>query len=130
MICVSVLVFFFIIIFIKRISIRNALSIKIKIYTFSFLLFYVELRAIIQGPTDLYVKTGSDINLVCKIEKGPHDLGAVFWYKGKKMIHFFLFFLFIIFFLFSCPWTDVYIHFISFEMCVSIIHIYFSFYFV
>lgn len=50
----------------------------------SFLLFSVaELRAILLGPSDLYVKLGSDINLVCKISKGPHDLGTVFWYKGN-----------------------------------------------
>lgn len=50
----------------------------------SFLLFSIaELRAILLGPSDLYVKLGSDINLVCKISKGPHDLGTVFWYKGN-----------------------------------------------
>lgn len=49
-------------------------------------LFFAELRAILLGPSDLYVKTGSDINLVCKISKGPHDLGTVFWYKGNGFI--------------------------------------------
>lgn len=28
------------------------------------------------------VKTGSDINLTCKIMQGPHELGNIFWYKG------------------------------------------------
>uniref|UniRef100_A0A1A9ZNM7 Ig-like domain-containing protein n=1 Tax=Glossina pallidipes TaxID=7398 RepID=A0A1A9ZNM7_GLOPL len=49
-----------------------------------FLLLWVELKANIMGPTDLYVKSGSDINLTCKILQGPHELGNIFWYKGKK----------------------------------------------
>uniref|UniRef100_A0A1B0BKP6 Ig-like domain-containing protein n=1 Tax=Glossina palpalis gambiensis TaxID=67801 RepID=A0A1B0BKP6_9MUSC len=40
-----------------------------------------ELKANIMGPTDLYVKSGSDINLTCKILQGPHELGNIFWYK-------------------------------------------------
>lgn len=45
--------------------------------------FISELKATIVGPTDLYVKSGSDINLTCKIMQGPHELGNIFWYKGK-----------------------------------------------
>ena len=49
-----------------------------------FLLYPVaELKAIILGPADLYVKSGSEITLICKLQQGPHDLGTVFWYKGK-----------------------------------------------
>lgn len=33
----------------------------------------------------MYVKSGSDINLTCKISQGPHDLGNIFWYKGKSI---------------------------------------------
>lgn len=47
---------------------------------------FAELKAIVLGTADLYVKTGSDINLTCKISKGPHELGTVFWYKGKNSI--------------------------------------------
>ena len=49
-----------------------------------FLLFFVfaELKANIIGPSDLYVKSGSDINLTCRIMQGPHELGNIFWYKG------------------------------------------------
>lgn len=47
------------------------------------LLCFSELKAIILGPADLYVKSGSEITLVCKLQQGPHDLGTVFWYKGK-----------------------------------------------
>ncbi|TMW52428.1 hypothetical protein DOY81_002486 [Sarcophaga bullata] len=51
-------------------------------YTFN----VVELKATIIGPTDLYVKSGSDINLTCKIMQGPHELGNIFWYKGSEII--------------------------------------------
>ncbi|XP_030368974.1 zwei Ig domain protein zig-8 [Scaptodrosophila lebanonensis] len=46
----------------------------------------VELKAEIYGPSDLMVKTGSDINLTCKIMQGPHELGNIFWYKGSEML--------------------------------------------
>ncbi|XP_031629957.1 zwei Ig domain protein zig-8 [Contarinia nasturtii] len=46
----------------------------------------IELKAVIFGTADLYVKTGSDINLTCKISKGPHELGTIFWYKGNEII--------------------------------------------
>lgn len=32
------------------------------------------------------MKTGSDINLTCKISQGPHELGNIFWYKGKQLV--------------------------------------------
>ncbi|XP_046810977.1 uncharacterized protein LOC111690349 [Lucilia cuprina] len=51
-------------------------------YTFN----VVELKATIIGPTDLYVKSGSDINLTCRIIQGPHELGNIFWYKGSEII--------------------------------------------
>lgn len=47
--------------------------------------FITELKAVVLGTADLYVKTGSDINLTCKISKGPHELGTVFWYKGEQI---------------------------------------------
>lgn len=50
----------------------------IKIY-FSF----TEAKAKILGPADLYVKTGSLLSLTCILSQGPHDLGTMFWYKGK-----------------------------------------------
>ncbi|XP_017466112.1 PREDICTED: uncharacterized protein LOC108359012 [Rhagoletis zephyria] len=51
-------------------------------YTFS----VIELKANIIGPSDLYVKSGSDINLTCRIMQGPHELGNIFWYKGNEII--------------------------------------------
>lgn len=47
------------------------------------LTFYAELKARLMGPSDLYVKSGSEITLVCKLQQGPHDLGTIYWYKGK-----------------------------------------------
>lgn len=47
--------------------------------------FLTELKANIGGPSDVYIKTGSDINLQCKISQGPHELGNIFWYKGKSI---------------------------------------------
>lgn len=29
------------------------------------------------------MKSGSQIILTCRLAQGPHDLGTVFWYKGK-----------------------------------------------
>lgn len=46
-------------------------------------LFLLELRARILGPSDIFVKSGSEIIMTCVIQQGPHDLGTVFWYKGK-----------------------------------------------
>ncbi|XP_053961975.1 uncharacterized protein LOC128865717 [Anastrepha ludens] len=51
-------------------------------YTFN----VIELKANIIGPSDLYVKSGSDINLTCRIMQGPHELGNIFWYKGNEII--------------------------------------------
>lgn len=45
----------------------------------------IELRATVLGPSDLYVKSGSTIRIVCRIPQGPHDLGNVFWYKGEYL---------------------------------------------
>lgn len=45
--------------------------------------FSAELKARILGPSDLYVKSGSEITLICKLQQGPHDLGTIYWYKGE-----------------------------------------------
>ncbi|XP_055701384.1 zwei Ig domain protein zig-8 [Phlebotomus papatasi] len=52
----------------------------------SYVLNVVELRATVLGPSDLYVKSGSTIRIVCRIPQGPHDLGNVFWYKGAELL--------------------------------------------
>lgn len=61
------------------------LSIKRNKFATSFCLlsFTTELKARVLGPTDLYVKSGSEITLTCKLQQGPHDLGTIYWYKGE-----------------------------------------------
>ncbi|XP_063698273.1 zwei Ig domain protein zig-8 [Culicoides brevitarsis] len=51
-------------------------------YTFN----VVELKAQILGPNDLYVKSGSQIIINCKLTQGPHDLGSILWYKGNEIV--------------------------------------------
>lgn len=36
-----------------------------------------------QGPSDIYVKVGSQVILTCIVSQGPHELGTIFWYRGK-----------------------------------------------
>uniref|UniRef100_A0A336M961 CSON011720 protein n=1 Tax=Culicoides sonorensis TaxID=179676 RepID=A0A336M961_CULSO len=45
-----------------------------------------ELKAQILGPNDLYVKSGSQIIINCKLTQGPHDLGSILWYKGNEIV--------------------------------------------
>ncbi|ETN57867.1 hypothetical protein AND_010559 [Anopheles darlingi] len=47
-------------------------------------LHFAEAKAVILGPTDLYVKMGSIVTLTCIISQGPHDLGTIYWYRGKR----------------------------------------------
>lgn len=50
------------------------------------ILFVAEAKAKVLGPADLYVKTGSLLSLTCILSQGPHDLGTIFWYKGKYLL--------------------------------------------
>jgi hypothetical protein len=52
---------------------------EIKICIF----FNPEAKASIVGPSDLYVKTGSMVKLVCSVSQGPHDLGTIYWHRGN-----------------------------------------------
>uniref|UniRef100_A0A182RUE2 Ig-like domain-containing protein n=1 Tax=Anopheles funestus TaxID=62324 RepID=A0A182RUE2_ANOFN len=52
----------------------------------SYVLNVIELRARILGPSDIFVKSGSEITMVCIIQQGPHELGTVFWYKGNTLV--------------------------------------------
>uniref|UniRef100_A0A182X4B7 Ig-like domain-containing protein n=1 Tax=Anopheles quadriannulatus TaxID=34691 RepID=A0A182X4B7_ANOQN len=45
-----------------------------------------QLRARILGPTDIFVKSDSEITMTCVIQQGPHELGTIFWYKGSTLI--------------------------------------------
>ncbi|XP_035776246.1 immunoglobulin superfamily member 10-like [Anopheles albimanus] len=52
----------------------------------AFRLNVVEAKAVILGPTDLYVKMGSIVTLTCIISQGPHDLGTIYWYRGSSLV--------------------------------------------
>ncbi|XP_049545765.1 zwei Ig domain protein zig-8-like [Anopheles darlingi] len=52
----------------------------------SYVLNVIELRARVLGPSDIFIKSGSEITLVCVIQQGPHELGTVFWYKGNTLV--------------------------------------------
>ncbi|KXJ74429.1 hypothetical protein RP20_CCG013664 [Aedes albopictus] len=52
----------------------------------TFQLNVVEAKALILGPTDIYVKIGSAVTLTCIITQGPHDLGTIYWYRGTNII--------------------------------------------
>lgn len=47
---------------------------------------FAEAKALISGPSDLYVKRGSAVSISCVISQGPHDLGTVFWYRGAAIL--------------------------------------------
>uniref|UniRef100_A0A182P5I2 Ig-like domain-containing protein n=1 Tax=Anopheles epiroticus TaxID=199890 RepID=A0A182P5I2_9DIPT len=49
----------------------------------SYVLNVIELHARILGPSDIFIKSGSEITMVCIIQQGPHELGTVFWYKEQ-----------------------------------------------
>lgn len=53
-------------------------------YLFFFLFFFsAEAKATIPGPTDIYVKQGSEVILTCIVNQGPHELGTIFWLRGR-----------------------------------------------
>ncbi|XP_055641823.1 uncharacterized protein LOC129778752 isoform X2 [Toxorhynchites rutilus septentrionalis] len=52
----------------------------------TFQLNVVEAKALIVGPTDVYVKIGSAVTLTCVITQGPHDLGTICCYRGTSII--------------------------------------------
>lgn len=40
-------------------------------------------KAVVVGPTDIYVKMGSEVILTCIVSQGPHELGTIYWYRGE-----------------------------------------------
>lgn len=42
-----------------------------------------EAKAVIPGPSDIYVKQGSEVVLTCVVSQGPHELGQILWLRGK-----------------------------------------------
>ncbi|XP_055704493.1 zwei Ig domain protein zig-8-like [Phlebotomus papatasi] len=52
----------------------------------SYTLNVIELKADILGPSDLYVKSGSDIDLICKLSHRLADGANLFWYKDSDIL--------------------------------------------
>ncbi|XP_055689954.1 zwei Ig domain protein zig-8-like isoform X1 [Lutzomyia longipalpis] len=52
----------------------------------SYTLNVIELKADILGPSDIYVKSGSDIDLICKLSHRLAEGGNVFWYKDSDIL--------------------------------------------
>lgn len=48
-----------------------------------YLCAFAEAKAVVVGPTDIYVKMGSEVILTCIVSQGPHELGTIYWYRGK-----------------------------------------------
>ncbi|CAL1300946.1 unnamed protein product [Larinioides sclopetarius] len=48
----------------------------------------VEAKASIEGAPDIYVKSGSSINLTCVITQSPVHPAFVFWYHDERMINY------------------------------------------
>lgn len=57
-----------------------------KYSQWNYFTFITEAKATIQGPSDYYVKIGSSVNLVCAVSQGPHELGSIYWHKGKFIL--------------------------------------------
>lgn len=49
---------------------------------------FIEAKAIIPGPSDIYVKQGSEVVLTCIVSQGPHELGQIIWLRGKSSLQF------------------------------------------
>lgn len=67
---------------------RNCFEYSNLYLLFSYLQI-AEAKAIVVGPTDIYVKMGSEVLLTCIVSQGPHELGSIFWYRGKQVLLFF-----------------------------------------
>lgn len=59
--------------------------------------FSSEAKAVVVGPTDIYIKSGSEVILTCIVSQGPHELGTIYWYRGKLYIHLILIYTFFFF---------------------------------
>ncbi|XP_064475124.1 zwei Ig domain protein zig-8-like isoform X2 [Ornithodoros turicata] len=48
----------------------------------------LEAKAVIEGGPDLFIRTGSAINLTCEISRSPDPPHFVFWYHNDRMINY------------------------------------------
>lgn len=49
---------------------------------------FVVSRAKILGNTELYIKSGSDINLTCVALQAPSAPSFIYWYKGGRVVNY------------------------------------------
>ncbi|KAJ8669423.1 hypothetical protein QAD02_000682, partial [Eretmocerus hayati] len=54
----------------------------------AFNLSVVVSKAQIQGNSELYIKSGSDINLTCVVLETPDPPSFIYWYKGENVINY------------------------------------------
>lgn len=45
-------------------------------------------KAVVEGGPDLFIRTGSSINLTCEISRSPEPPHFVFWYHNDRMINY------------------------------------------
>ncbi|XP_046610546.1 basement membrane-specific heparan sulfate proteoglycan core protein-like isoform X2 [Neodiprion virginianus] len=45
-------------------------------------------KAMITGNPELYIKSGSDINLTCTVLKTPEPPSFIYWYRGEHVINY------------------------------------------
>ncbi|CAN8029590.1 unnamed protein product [Ixodes persulcatus] len=45
-------------------------------------------KAVVEGGPDLFIRTGSSINLTCEISQSPEPPHFVFWYHNDRMINY------------------------------------------
>ncbi|KAF2363187.1 Immunoglobulin V-set domain [Trinorchestia longiramus] len=53
-----------------------------------FQLQVVEARAHIDGPTEIHMMSGSNINLTCEVTGSPEPPQYIYWYAGKTLINY------------------------------------------
>lgn len=58
-------------------------------YLYFFPFFYLKVsRAKILGNPELFIKSGSDINLTCLAMQSPIPPSFIYWYKGKRLMNY------------------------------------------
>lgn len=50
--------------------------------------FVAVAKAVVEGGPDLFIRTGSSINLTCEISRSPEPPHFVFWYHNDRMINY------------------------------------------
>jgi len=53
-----------------------------------FSIFILVSRAKILGNAELFIKSGSDINLTCLAMQSPIPPSFIYWYKGKRVMNY------------------------------------------